>query len=191
MPAFLINSFSCNQTLFIITTKSGFLQLTISTKKNDFCCLNRIFEKNKPIHNAIKPETKTNTIIIAQPQVAEIKLQTKINTITLALQAMNGVIRIATIRSLAELLLRLIITAGTLQPKPVSNPTTLRPLIPNLANAWSNNTEAREIMPTWLMILTKTNKIKMTGMKDRTAKNPWITPSKKKLPIHKPIAFVP
>jgi hypothetical protein len=57
-------------------------------------------------------------------------LHIKLKTIILALHAMKGAISIEIILSFLLEELRDIMTAGTLQPKPVNKLTTLRPLIP-------------------------------------------------------------
>jgi hypothetical protein len=146
--AFLINSFSCNQTVLIITIKSGFLQLTISTRKNDFTLRNIVFEKNNPINRATNPDINVKIIIDAHPHCPKIMLLTNANTITFALQAINGVIRMETIFSFRVFVLLAIIIAGTLQPNPVNKLTILRPLIPNLSNVRSNNTDTLDKTPT-------------------------------------------
>jgi hypothetical protein len=148
MAAFLINSVNCNHTLLKITTKSGFRQLTISTIKNDLTVRNIVFEKNNPINKAINPDESVRIIIEAHPHWPKIKLLTKANTITLALHATNGLIKMETIFSFLVFVLLAIIIAGTLHPKPVSKLTILRPLIPNFSNILSNNTDTLDKIPT-------------------------------------------
>jgi hypothetical protein len=184
MAAFLINSLSCSHTLLKITIKSGFLQSTISIKKKDLVLRNMVCEKNKPINKAINPEARVKPIIATHPHIPNNKLEIKEITITLALQAINGAIKIEITRSLVELALRANIIAGTLQPNPVRMFTTLRPLIPNFSNIWSSNTDTRDKIPTWLIMFTKINKITMTGINDSTAKKPFRTPSINNPPNH-------
>jgi hypothetical protein len=147
--AFLINSFNCNQTLLAMTTTSGFLQPTISIKKNDLVLRNIVLEKIKPIISATNPEETVNKIMAVHPHVSpNRRLDTKAITITLALQAINGAIKMEMILSFVELALRANIIAGTLQPNPVNRFTTLLPLMPNLSNIWSNKTDTLDNMPT-------------------------------------------
>jgi hypothetical protein len=148
IAAFFTNSFSCNQTLLVITTKSGLRQSTISIIKNDFDFLNIVLENINPINRAIKPDEMVKRIIATHPHVPNKRFDTKAITITRALQATNGAIKMEMIRSFLELELRANIIAGTLQPNPVNKFTMLLPLIPNLSNTWSNNTDTRERIPT-------------------------------------------
>jgi hypothetical protein len=92
--------------------------------------------------------------------------------------------RMEMILSFLELALRANIIAGTLHPNPVNKFTMLLPLIPNLSNNWSNNTETLDRIPTWLIIFTSTKRITITGIKDKTIKKPFNIPSVNKFPIH-------
>jgi hypothetical protein len=142
-------------------------------------------EKNKPTNKAISPLLIVKPIIPTQPVVGpKIILQIKLKTMMRALHAMKGAIRIEMMRSFLLDELRDIMMAGTLQPKPVNKFTTLLPLIPKRSNAWSNNTDTLEIIPTWLITLTKINKIAITGMKDKTANRPPKMPSTKRFVTH-------
>jgi hypothetical protein len=76
IPAFLINSFSCCHTLLKITTKSGFLQVTISTKKNDLARRNKICENINPMNRATKPEAIVRVIVVTHPHAPNKKLET-------------------------------------------------------------------------------------------------------------------
>ena len=132
-----------------MTTKSGFLQSTISTKKNDLFFLNIVLEKNNPSNKAINPLTSNNRITPIQPSdIPKIISQIIEKTIALALQEINGEINIETIFSFLELLLLAIKIEGTLQPNPVIKLTTLLPLKPNLLKVLSNKIEILDMIPT-------------------------------------------
>ena len=72
MMIFLTKLFISSHTFLKITTKSGFLQSTISIMKNDFCFLNIVFEKIKPIVRAIIALNNINPIMPIHPKVAPI-----------------------------------------------------------------------------------------------------------------------
>ena len=128
---------------------SGFLQSTISTKKNDLCFLNIVLEKNKPTNNATSPLVNNSSVTPIQPSdIPKIILHIVEKTIALALHEINGEINIEITFSFLELLLLAIKIDGTLQPNPVIKLTTLLPLNPNLSKALSNKIEILDMIPT-------------------------------------------
>jgi hypothetical protein len=136
-----------------------------------------VLEKIKPTNKAKIPLAMVNKIIAIQPNwLVNIALQTKLKTITRALQAIKGAMIIETMRSLRDDELRAIIMDGTLHPKPVNKFTTLRPLIPNRSNVPSNNTEIRDNTPICWIKLTQINRMTMTGIKVITVKKPLNSP---------------
>ena len=69
---------------------SGFLQSTISTKKNDLCFLNIVLEKNKPTSNATSPLVNNSSVTPIQPSdIPKIILHIVEKTIALALHEIN------------------------------------------------------------------------------------------------------
>jgi hypothetical protein len=71
-----MNCFSSNQTIFVITTKSGLRQSTISIKKNDLVLRNNVLENTSPINRAINPEPIMKRIIVIHPKLPNKKLET-------------------------------------------------------------------------------------------------------------------
>ena len=136
MAALKTKLLSCKITLLKITTKSGFLQLTSSTKKNDLDFLNIVLENIKPINKAITPLINSKNTTYNQPnEMPNIIEQIVEKTIVLELHETKGAINKEIILSFLEFVLLVINIEVTLQPNPVNKLTTLLPLKPNLLNA--------------------------------------------------------
>ena len=148
VAALIIKLLICRPTLLKITKKSGFLQSTTSTKKNDLDFLNIVLENVKPIVKAIMPLMNNKNATYIQPnEMPNIIVQTVDKTIVLELHEINGATTNEIICSFFELVLLVIIIDVTLHPNPVSKLTTLLPLSPNLLSARSRRIEILDITP--------------------------------------------
>ena len=90
---------------------------------------------------------------------------------------MNGVSRIVIRRSLSLGRVREAMTAGTVQPKPISRGTILRPESPILLRILSITNATRAIYPLSSSIERKKNIVTMIGRKLRTLPTPSKMPS--------------
>lgn len=148
VAALITKLLSCKPTLLKITKKSGFLQLTASTKKNDLDFLNIVFENVKPMNKAIIPLMNNKKATYIQlNEILNIVVQIVENTIVLELHEINGATIKEIMCSFLELELLVINIDVTLHPKPVSRLTTLLPLNPNLLKARSRRIEILDIIP--------------------------------------------
>ena len=85
--------------------------------------------------------------------------------------------RIVILRSRSEGNVRLAITPGTVQPKPMSIGTTLRPESPILRNNLSITNATRAMYPLSSSMERKKNSVTMTGRKFKTLPTPVKIPS--------------
>ena len=90
---------------------------------------------------------------------------------------MKGVSRIVILRSRSLGSVRADITAGTVQPKPISMGTMLRPESPSFLSSWSITNATLAIYPLSSMIDRKKNIVMMMGRKLRTLPTPSKIPS--------------
>ena len=95
----------------------------------------------------------------------------------MAVQLINGVRRIVSLRSLADGRVRDAITPGTVQPKPMSIGTILLPLSPIFLRALSVTKATLAIYPVSSKRERKKNRTTMIGRKESTLPTPVKIPS--------------
>ena len=127
-------------------------------------------------HNATKIPTaiadKYRTTSTSPPFPGKKALVRKAYIGILAEQLMNGVRRIVSFLSLAEGSVLVAITAGTVQPKPISSGTMLLPLNPTFRSRVSLINATLAIYPLSSSIDRKKNRITITGIKLITVPTP-------------------